>query len=423
MAYASLGVTYFLSGEPALAAENNSKAYELRDRASDRERFFITANYDLQVTGDLEKALQTCELWVQTYPRELHPYPPLGALLYPTFGKYEKGVEVAKRMIDLDPNFPVGYLQLAFNSQFLGRLEEAENAFQRASSRKLEMPDLLVQRYDVAFLKGDQARMEREVALAQGKSGTEDEVSEREGFVLAYSGHLQQARKMSRHAVDLARHPNQPGRVALLTTGAALWEAFFGNVSAARQGAVTALELSKDRDVEYGAAFALALSGESSRAQAIASDLEKRFPEDSEVRFAYLPAIRALLALDQKEPAKAIDLLQSAVPYDQGVPLCAAPPGFFGTFYTIYVRGEAYLAAHQGAEAAAEFQKILDHRNIIVSDPIGALAHLQLGRALVMLGDTAKAKAAYQDFLALWKTADSDIPILQQAKTEYAKLH
>ena len=184
---------------------------------------------------------------------------------------------------------------------------------------------------------------------------------------------------------------------------------------------MAALKLSKGRDVEYGAAFALALSGDSSESQRLAKDLETRFPEDTAVRFSYVPALRALLALNQGEPAKAVELLRVAVPYELGTPPSSFF-GFFGTFYPIYVRGEAYLAAHQGAEAAAEFQKILDHRGIVVSDPIGALAHLQLGRAFALSGDTAKAKAAYQDFLTLWKDADSDIPILKQAKAEYAKL-
>jgi eukaryotic-like serine/threonine-protein kinase len=425
MAHALLGFTYFLRGESVLAAESNNKAYQLRDRASDQEKFFITATYDLQVTGNLERARQTCELWAQTYPREINPNGFLGAFIYPTFGRYEKGVEVARKVTELDPDFPIGYLQLAFNSQFLGRLEDAEHAFRRASDHKLDIPELLVQRYDVAFLKGDKAGMDREVALARGKLGAEDAVSARQGFVLAYSGHLQEARKMSRHAADLAQQATERGRAALWETGAALWEAFFGNASAARQGAAAALELSTNRDVEYGAAFALALSGESSRSRTLADDLEKRFPEDTEVRFTYLPAIRALLALNHDpkggESSKAIESLKSAAPYDLGTPLCSAP-AFFGVFYTIYVRGMAYLAAHQGAEAAAEFQKILDHRNIVVSDPIAALAHLQLGRAFVLSGDTIKAKAAYQDFLTLWKDADPDIPILRQAQAEYARL-
>ena len=184
---------------------------------------------------------------------------------------------------------------------------------------------------------------------------------------------------------------------------------------------MAALELSKGRDVEYGAAFALALSGDSSRSQTLTNDLEKRFPEDTAVRFSYLPVLRALLGLNHGEHSKAIELLQIAVPYELG-----APPssffGFFGALYPVYVRGQAYLAAHQGAEAATEFQKILDHRGIVVSDPIGALAHLQLGRAFALSGNKTKAKTAYQDFLNLWKDADPDIPILKEAKAEYAKL-
>ena len=263
--------------------------------------------------------------------------------------------------------------------------------------------------------------MEREVGLAQGKSGAEDWISDHEAFVLAYSGRLQQARRMSRRAADLAQQAGQRERAALYEAGAALWEAFFGNAPEARRSATAALELSKDREVEYGAAFALALSGDSSRSQTLANDLERRFPEDTSVRFSYLPALRALLALNHGEPAKAIELLQIAVPYELGAPRSSIH-GFFGALYPIYVRGEAYLAAHQGAEAAAEFQKILDHRGIVVSDPIGALAHLQLGRAFALSGDKTKAKAAYQDFLTLWKDADPDIPILKQAKAEYAKL-
>jgi tetratricopeptide (TPR) repeat protein len=184
---------------------------------------------------------------------------------------------------------------------------------------------------------------------------------------------------------------------------------------------MAAHELSKTREVEYGAAFALALSGDSAESQTLANDLEKRFPEDTSVRFSYLPAVRALLALNHGEPSKAIELLQIAVPYDLGAPRSSFH-GFFGTLYPVYVRGEAYLAAHQGAQAAAEFQKILNHRGIVVSDPIGALAHLQLGRALALSGEKTKARTAYQDFLTLWKDADPDVPVLKQAKTEYAAL-
>jgi tetratricopeptide (TPR) repeat protein len=422
MAYASMGMAYFFSGEPALSAESARKAFELRDRASDREKFFIAANYELQVTGNLEQARQICELWMRTYPREIGPYGFLGALVYPTFGKFDKGVEVARKMIELDPEFPIGYLQLGFNSQFRGDLEEADKTFQRAFDRKLENTEFFPTLFDIAFLKRDIAGMQRTAALAHGKTGAEDSVTQREGFVLAYSGRLAEARMKSRQAVDLARQAKQPGRSALFIAGAALWEAFFGNESAAQQGAALALTLSTDRDLEYGAALALALSGDSSASHRLADNLEMRFPEDTEVRFTYLPAIRAVLALNHNDAVRAVELLQIAAPYDLGTPLSGAAPGFFGTLYTVYVRGLAYLAAHQGAEAATEFQKILDHRPIVVSDPIGALAPLQLGRALVLSGDTSNARKAYQDFLTLWKDADADIPIRKQAKAEFAKL-
>jgi eukaryotic-like serine/threonine-protein kinase len=210
-------------------------------------------------------------------------------------------------------------------------------------------------------------------------------------------------------------------RAALFETGAALREAFFGNAAIATQRASSVLALVKDREVEYGAALALALAGSSSRAQALADDLEKNFPEDTSVRFSYLPVLRAILAINRKQPSKAIEGLESAAPYELATPRSNLQ-GFFGALYPVYVRGQAYLSAHQGVQAAAEFQKILDHRGIVASDPIGVLARLQLGRSYVLSGDTAKAKSAYQDFLAVWKDADSEIPILKQAKTEYAQL-
>jgi eukaryotic-like serine/threonine-protein kinase len=421
MAHASLGFIYGLTGQLALSGESNRRAYELRDRVSDRERFFITASYELLVTGNLEKARETCELWASTYPRDIQPHPNLGAFVYPTLGKYQQGIQAASKSIELDPDFPVGYLQLAFNRQFLERFDEAEDALRRAAARKLEMPELAAQRYDIAFLKGDTAGMEREAARTRGKPAPDDLIPGREGFVLAYSGHLQQAQQIARRTADSDLQTGQPGRAALWEAGAALREAFFGNQRAARQAALAALEHSKDRDVEYGAAFALAFSGESSRAQALADDLERRFPEDTAVKFMYLPPIRALLALNRDDPAKAIDVLKAGTSYDLGLPPCVAP-AFIGPLYPIYVRGQAYLAAHQGAEAAIEFQKILDHRGIVVSDPIGALAHLQLGRALVLAGDMTMAKSAYMDFLTVWKDADVDIPILEQARAEYARL-
>ncbi len=421
MAYASLGRMYDDVGESDLSAESTSKAYELRDRTSSNEKFFISASYDMQVTGNLDKAQQTCELWVQAYPRAMIPHAFLSGIIYPVSGKYEKAVEESKRAIELDPDFAIGYNILALSYAYLDRLSEAENTLQRASERKLDIPDFLVERYDLAFLRGDKAGIEREAALGQRTSGAEDWISDHEAFVLAYSGHLQQAREMSQHAADLAQQSTRRETAALYETGAALREALFGNAPAARRSAMAALELSKGREVEYGAAFALALAADSAGSQTLTNDLERRFPGDTSVRFSYMPVLRALLALNRDEPSKAVELLQIAVPYELGAPRSSFY-GFFGTFYPAYVRGEAYLAAHRGAEAAGEFQKILDHRGIVVSDPIGALAHLQLGRAYALSGDKTKAKSAYQDFLMLWKDADPDIPIFKRAKVENAKL-
>jgi DNA-binding winged helix-turn-helix (wHTH) protein/tetratricopeptide (TPR) repeat protein len=422
IAHAALGLMYGDRGESDLAAESISKAYELRDRASDNEKFFITAYYDGRATGNQEKAEQTCEAWVQAYPREMLPHAFLSGFIYGVLGKKEKAVEEGKKAIQLSPDFAIEYSLLAQDYTTLDRLGEAENILQQASKRKLGTPDYIVHRYDIAFLKGDRAGMEREIALGQGKSGAEDWISDHEAFVLAYTGHLQEARRMSRHAEDLAQQADHRERAGLFETGAAMWEAFFGNASAASRSATAALELAKDREVEYGTAFALALSGDSSRSQALANDLERRFPEDTSVRFSYLPVLRALLSLNHGEPAKAIELLQITVPHELATPRSKLQ-GFFGALYPVYVRGEAYLAARQGAEAVIEFQKILDHRGTVVSDPIGALAHLQLGRAYVLSGDKTKAKIAYQDFLTLWRDADPDIPILKQAKSEYAKLN
>ena len=421
MAYAFLARNYGDIGESVLSADATRKAYELRNRASDREKFFITLTYDRQVTGNLEKAYQTCELWTQTYPRDLDAHGLFSGYTTKGTGKYLKSIEEARKALALDPDFLPGYLNLAFGYVYLDRLDEAQDALRRAAERKLEIPDLLVSRYWIAFLKSDKAAMEREVALAQGRPGAEDWISHSQALVLARSGRLQLARRMSQRAVDLAEQSAQRERAALYETAIATWGAFSGNEAEARRSAMAALELSKGRDVEYGTAFALALSGDFSQPQALANDLEKRFPEDTLVRFTYLPTLRALFALKHGQPANAVELLQANVPYELAVPGISYF-GFFGSLYPVYVRGESHLAQHQGAQAATEFQKILDHPGLVFADPVGAVAHLQLGRALALSGDKTKAKTAYQDFLTLWKDADPDIPILKQAKAEYARL-
>jgi eukaryotic-like serine/threonine-protein kinase len=421
MGYAALGLYYGTTGESDLAAENTRKAYELRDRVSDKEKFFITAYYDGRATGNQEKAQQTCEQWAQIYPREWTPHTFLSGFIYPVLGRYEKAAEEGRKAIELAPDTYTGYFLLGYNLVYLDRPAEAEDVLRRASERKMEAPFLSLLRFDIAFLKGDSAGMQREVAAAQGKPGAEDWISDRQALALAYTGHLQEARRWSHRASELARQAAHRERAALFETRAALWEAFFGNAPLAERTAKDALELAKNREVKYGAALVLAMSGDASQAQSLANDLERDFPEDTSVRFNYLPAVYATLALDHGDPSKAIELLQVAVPYELSSPR-SATFAYFGALYPVYVRGQAYLAARQGAEAAREFQKIVDHRGIVIGDAFGVLAHLGMARAYAMQGDTTKARRNYQDFLTLWKDADSEIPILKKAKVESARL-
>ena len=291
----------------------------------------------------------------------------------------------------------------------------------RATERKLESPDLLLIPYFVAFLKGIDDELRRTAALARKSPSTEDIISHLEALALARSGRLQDARRMSAVAVEIAQQSGRRERAGLFEAATAVWEAFYGNAAAARQSASKALELGRGREVDYAAAFALALSGDLPQSRALAEDLAREFPEDTSVQFMYLPTLRALFALNARDPAAAIQALQTASRYD----LALGGVGFIGRFgglYPIYVRGLAYLAARQPAEAAGEFQRILDHRSIVLVDPMDAMARLQLARALALSGDTVKAKSAYNDLLTLWKNADPDIPVLKEARAEYARL-
>lgn len=305
--------------------------------------------------------------------------------------------------------------------QALNQLEEAQQTLRQASGRSLEIPESLMNRFQLAFIKGDQAAMKGISTTALKESSVEDAIVEQEAFAAAYVGYMQEAIRKSQHAVDLAQQSSESDRAAMYEAGAALREGFFGEATAAREYAAAALRLSRSRDAEYGVAFALVLAGDQSQAATLATDLERRFPEDSAVRFNYAPTLRALLALKHGEAFRAVDLLQVSIPYELGEPPSSFF-GYYGALYPIYVRGEAYLALNRGPEAVREFQKIIDHRGIVVSDPIGALAHLQLGRALVLSGEEIKAKAAYQNFLTLWKDAEPEIPILKRARAEYANL-
>jgi predicted Zn-dependent protease len=420
MGYAMVGRMYGDMGESVLSAENTRKAYELRERANDSERFFISASNDLLVTGNLEKAQQTCELWAQAYPRDARPHGLLAGIIG-NQGNYSRAVEESAKSIALDPDFTPGYVNLGYGYLFLDRLGEAAQPIQQASERKLEMPELLILGYQIAFLKGDTNEMARIAALGHGRSGADDWLTGQQAYTAGYSGHLQQARILSRRAAEMAQQEGQRERAAQHLAGAAAREAFAGNAPEARRSTAAALGLSTGRDVQYGVAFALALVDDSVRAQALASDLEARFPEDTLVKFSYMPTLRALFALNRRDPAGAINELQVAIPFEMGWP-GSSSVGFIGVLYPVYVRGEAYLAQGRGAEAAVEFQTILAHRGLVVNDLIGALAHLELARALVLSGNKPKARLAYSDFLALWNEADPDLPILRQARAEYFQL-
>jgi tetratricopeptide (TPR) repeat protein len=420
IAYGDLSWVYWDMGQTDLSAECTRKAYELRVRVSDRERLLILFLYDRQVTGNLPRELQTLESWVQTYPRDWLPFSVLAGWGTLGTGQYERGIQAAQEALRLNPDSSFSYIG-GFHNFLLDRFAEAEDGFRRMAERKLEIPEVLVLRYYVAFFKADQAGMEREIARARGEH-VEDWMSHNQAMVLARSGRMRQARTMWERAVAMALQDGKSESAALYEVAEAVCEANFGNAAAAQERARAALELAKGRDVENGAAFALALSGDSAESQRLAADLERRFPEDTPVQFEYLPTLRAFSALDHRAPLDAVERLQRALPYDFALPGTGFA-GHFGGLYPAYVRGKAYLEAQQGREAAAEFQKVLDHRGIVFADPVGALAHLQMGRAYAVLGDMAKAKKAYQDFLTLWKDADADIPVLKQAKTEYAKLY
>ncbi len=418
MAYASLGTSYANLGETSLASENTRKAYELREQVSARERFYIESHYDDNVTGDVEKARQVYQLWAQTYPRDELP-PNNLCLIYRKLGQYDKALAQFREASRINPASGLSYAQLVNSYLTLNRLDEARATAEEAQAKKLDSPLLHLLLYDLAFLQNDAAGMAQQVEWSAGKPGVEDTLLAFEGETVAYSGRLGKARELSRRAVASAERTEQKETSAGYEADAALREALFGNAAEARQRAHAALALSAGRDVQYRAALTLAWIGDASQAQALADDLDERFPEDTAVQLNYLPTIHAQLALDRKEASKAIEALQAAAPYELGRP--GNPPS--PALYPVYARGEALLAGHQGSEALAEFQKILDHRGIVLNEPIGALAQLQIGRAYVMQGDTAKAKAAYQDFLTLLKDADPDIPILIAAKAEYAKLH
>jgi serine/threonine protein kinase/tetratricopeptide (TPR) repeat protein len=421
IAHAYLGFSYSGLGEWTLARQSTLKAYQLRDRASDIERFWIDTLYDRQVTGNLEREQQTLASWAQTYPRDWRPRGMLGGFATRSTGNYQLAIDAATEAIALNPDESPAYGNKAGGELALNRLADAEVSVRRAIERKLDIPEFFLMPYFIALLNGDAEEIKRKAELARAKPFTQDMVSHLEALELARSGRLQEARRASAVAVGIATQRGQRERAALFEAATAVWEAFYGNPAAARQQATEALGLARGRDVDYAAAFALALSGDVARSRALADDLAKGFPEDTSVQYMYLPTLRALFSLNDHHASAAIQSLQRSSPFDLALGAIGFT-AFYGGLYPTYVRGEAFLSAHQPAEATAEFQRIVDHRSIVLVDPMDAMARLQLARALALSGDLAKSKTAYQDFLTLWKDADPDIPILTQAQAEYAKL-
>ena len=424
VAYAWLGIWYTSTGEPTIAANFTSKAYQLRDRASEPEKYFISAIYYKEVTGNLEKAEQTAKLWIQAYPRSEMPHTYLAGAIYPALGRYAGVVSEAREAISLNRNFsasyPASYAMLMEGYTALNRFDEAKTTYRQALERKLYHHYYAEDLYQIAFMQNDAAGMKEQVTQLAGQSGVGDMLLAYEADTAAYSGRLKEAEELTRRAMESAEKAGKKEKAATYSAVSGLREALFGYAVEARRLAMLATQHSSGVDVQYGSALGVAYAGDAKWAQDLTLGLDKRFPEATIVQHNYLPTLRAKLSLNRGDASEAIEILSAASPYELG--RTTFSDYSWNGLYPVYVRGEAYLAAHQGSQASVEFQKILDHRGIVGNSPIGALARVQLGRAYAMQGDTARAKAAYTDFLALWKDADPDIPILTQAKAEYAKL-
>jgi len=412
MAYASLGMAYFQLSEKQRLAYFR-KAYDLRDRVSERERFYIESHYQDYVTGDWEKAREVYELWAQTYPRDDVAHLNL-SVVYLHLGEADKALVEARESLRLLPGDCISYGAVLASLLNLDRLQEAREVVGEAQTKKISCLHLDYALYEIAFLRSDTAGMNKLAELSVGKVGAE--FMSLQARTAAYSGQWKHARELSRDSINSVGQSKRPELAALREIQEAELEALFGNTEAARRQAASALSLSNGRDVEGAAALTMALAGDTGRAQALVDEMAARFPKNTLVQFNYIPVARAQLALNRKEPLKAIQALENAAAYDFGdMEHCNA-------MYPVYFRGQAYLAAHQAAEAATEFRKIIDHPGVVWNEPIAALARLGLARAYSAEGDTGKARTAYGEFFTLWKNADPDIPIYQQAKADFAGL-
>ncbi len=417
IAYVGIATCYSNLNEAGRAAENARKAYYLREKVGEWERLTIESIYYGLATGELEKAAQVYESFKQTYPRDYLPYANLG-FTESLLGNWEKALEDAREAMRLEPNDETNYGNLGGAYAVFNRLDEAETVYRQAEERKLEGVRLLASRYQLAFLKGEVAKMAQLASVAMGKPGAEDALLCAEADTEGWYGKLKNAHELTRRAMDSATRNDAKETAAAYQAAAALREVEAGNREQARAEANAALNLASNRDVMVLAALALARAGNAAGAEKQAAELDKAFPVDTQVQKYWLPTIRAAVALEHKDPNRAIDLLQ-----ETGTIELAQPTAALTVFLCpVYLRGEAYLMLHDGNRAAAEFQKFIDHRGLVVNFPWGALARLGLARAYALQGEAAKAKAAYQEFLTIWKDADPDLPVLLQAKAEYTKL-
>jgi eukaryotic-like serine/threonine-protein kinase len=418
MAYWAIGDAYSNMGEGTASAEYERKAFALRSGVSELERLVIEGDYYYYATGDLVNSRRSFELIAKSYPRSGYASDML-AFFSNAFGQYDAALSQCLESIRLAPGNSRAHRHLVLTYLLLNRAEDALATAQQAHAKGLDS-HLAPVLYGIAFYRGDTTEMARQIASAVGKPGEEDLLWALQADTEAYFGHLQRARELSRQAVESAERTGEKETAGVYYAVSALREALVGNAYEARELAGRAQRVSTGRDMDYGVALALVYAGDANRAQVLTDQLDRKFPEDTVLRLNYLPTLRAKLAISRSNTQQAIEMLGTAAPYELGLP--AYSDYNWPNLYTVYVRGEAYLAEHRGREAAAEFQKIVDHRGIVLNEPIGALAHLQLGRAYSLSGDIIKAEAAYQDFLGLWKDADPDIPILKEAKAEYAKL-
>jgi hypothetical protein len=432
-AYSGQALTYINLAETDLASKAAKKAYDLRAGVSEAEKFLIEANYQQFVSGDLEKARQVCQVWSETYPLDHQPRG-FAMGVFNALGQYEKALDEAKVNLALDPSSALNYGGLTSAYLVLDRLKEARATADEALARGLDSSFLRYNLYQLAFLENNASEMARQVAWASGKPAAEDFMLAMESHTAAYTGQVSRARDAFRRAVAAAERAEEKETVALYEADAAQWEALFGFAAEARDQARAAISHWKGRDVEFSAALGLALAAGDARGgrteiEELADDLATRFPVDTLVRFNDLPALRAQIALDSGHPDQALAALEVSRPYELGTP---GGYGYPQASLPVYVRGQAYLAAHRGPEAAAEFQKVLDYRGVVFNEAIGALAHLGIARAYSMQAGAAtesnrpkllgKARSAYEDFLNLWKNADSNVPVLAQARLEYDRV-